>query len=406
MKHLKHNLKAIKNLGNNVNPDLSWVAASRARLIQQISNTVVPVEKPVVVDTAYAFWFHFRSSALMRTLRPALTALGVAALATGGWIASVSASVNSLPGDRLWVVKRAAQNTEVAVRSIGATENEKVQLQLNLAKNRVDDIKKAFSNKLAPDASLKDREKAVKDLNTAVKDVQTAVKEVSSNVSDQVNDATKKDTPLEMVETVKGVAKDTNALAKDLVSTVASSTSAGVEVTKQVLETVKVVNQTGISAVEAVIHQETQLAKSGEANNVKNIVAEKVVDLVQSTEALKNDLKNSLGVTTPSTNSKTLEVPVMLTVPTPTGTAIVSLPVMTKTDMLGKAWPGSTSTSASVLKDAEEKTAGIHQSAVEIKKSIDSGDLQDAVNRLKDLNETVGNTQQELVQSKSNAEKN
>ena len=331
MKQLKHNLKTIKNLGNNVNPDLVWVAESRVRLIQQISNTVVPVEKPVVVDTAHAFWFQFRSSAMVRVLRPAMTALGVAALATGGWIASVSASVNSLPGDRLWVVKRVAQNTEVAVKSIGATENEKVQLQLNLAKNRVDDIKKAFGKKLAPDASTEDREKATKDVNTAVKDVQAAVKEVSSNVSDQVNDTTKKDTALEMVETVKGVAKDTNALAKDLVSTVASSTSAGVEVTKQVIQTVKLVNQTGISAVEAVINQETQLAKSGEANNVKNIVAEKVVDLVQSTEALKNDLKTSLGV--PSTSVKMSEVPLLLTVPTPTGTAVVALPVLTKTEV-------------------------------------------------------------------------
>lgn len=400
MKHLKHNLQAIKTLGNGINPDPVWVETSRARLLSQISNTVVPVEKPVVVDTARAFWFQFQSSAAMRAVRPALTALGVAALATGGWIASVSASVNSLPGDRLWAVKRVAQNTELAVRSFGATQDEKVHLQLNLAKNRTNDIKKAFTEKLSPEASPKDREKAVKDLSVAVKDVQLAVREVSVNVTDQVKENGKTKT-LESVETVKGVAKDTTEIAKSLASTVSVSASSGAEVTKQVLETVKVVNQTGINAVEAVVKDHSGLAESGESNNVKNIVSEKVVDLVQSTEALKNDLKNSLGIATPAIKTDTATT-LVLTVPTATGTAVVSLPLAAEVKQISKTLPESPSSSANLIKDAEQKTADIHQSAVEIKKSIDSGDLQDAVNRLKDLNETVVITQQQLVENKTN----
>ncbi len=397
MNELKHNLRAVKTLAE-VNPDAEWVKAGRSRLLSQISNTVIPVDKPVVVDTAHAFWFQFQSSAVVRTLRPALTALGVAALATGGWIASVSASVNSLPGDRLWVVKRAAQNTELAVRSLGASDSEKVQLQLNLAKNRADDIKKAFSKKLTPEASATDREKAVKDLAVAVKDVQNVVKEVSSSVSDQVKE-NGKDKPLESVETVKGVAKDTTEIAKSLASTVASSTAVGVDVTKQVLETVKVVNQTGISAVEAVIQGPAGLAETGQANNVKNIVSEKVVDLVQSTEALKIDLRNSLGISAPSTTVETK--PLMLTVPTATGTVVVTLPLNTRTNLFDKMLLNSPSSSASIIKDAEQKTADIHQSAVDIKKSIDNGNLQEAVNKLRDLNETAVTTQQQLIETKT-----
>ena len=56
-------------------------------------------------------------------------------------------------------------------------------------------------------------------------------------------------------------------------------------------------------------------------------------------------------------------------------------------------------TSNNVIKDAEQKTADIHQSAVDIKKSIDSGNLQEAVNKLRDLNETVVTTQQKIVEN-------
>lgn len=401
MKQLKHNLKAIKTLGAGINPDPVWVASSRARLLQQISNTRIPVEKPVAVDTVHAFWFQVRSSSFVRTMRPALTALSVAVIATGGWIASVSASVNSLPGDRLWIVKRVAQNTEIAVKSLGASDTEKMQLKLRLAKSRVDDIKKTYTKKLNTVAASSDRTKTIKDLNVAVHDIQAAAREVSTSITDQVKETTK-EKPLEVVETVKTVARDTAELAKGLASTVSASNSSDVEITKQVLETVKVVNQTGINAVEAVVQQQTELAKSGETNNVKNIVSEKVVDLVQSTEAIKNDLKTTLGVNSVASKTVPQNDSLKLTVPTATGTALITLPLIeSKPEMFDKSVSETSNTSVQVIKDAEQKTQDIHQSAVEIKKNIDNGNLQEAVNILKTLNETAVTTQQELVETRS-----
>lgn len=399
MKRLKQQLRAIKTLQGQVNPDQSWVVSNRARLVQQISNTVVPVAKPVVVDTAHAMWFQLRSSSAVLFLRPALTALSVALLATGGWIASVSASFNSLPGDRLWAIKRVAQKTEVAVKSIGATENEKVQLQLNLAKSRVDDIKKAVSQKLAVESNPDDRKKAEKDLSAAVKDVQDAVKEVSVTVTVQAQDSTKKENSVAVIETAKGVAKDTTVLVKELNSTVASSTLANVVVTKQVIETIKLVNETSISAVETVV-------KNGEAKDVKNIVSEKVVDLVQSTEAIKNDVKNTLGLSNQNTELSEVKT-------TDTGAVIgsntVSPNVLTtvnqKTQSLEKSLSFTTTTTASdLIKDADAKTLVVNNSAVEIKKNIDENNLQEALKNLKDLNQNAASAQQSLVDTKTMAQ--
>ncbi len=395
MKHLKEQLKTIKLSQSQVNPDQAWVVSERARMVQQISNTVVPVAKPVVVDTARALWYHLRSSSTIRLLRPTLTALTVALLATGGWIASVSASFNSLPGDRLWAIKRVAQKTEVAVKSIGATENEKVQLQLNLAKSRVDDIKKTVSQKLAVESDPDDRAKAEKDLSVAVKDVQDAVKEVSVNVNVQAKDSATKENAVEVVETAKGVAKDTTVLVKELNSTVASSTLANVEVTKQVIETIKLVNETSISAVETVV-------RTGEPNDVKNIVSEKVVDLVQSTEAIKNDVKNTLGVPMQMLSSSTTKL-IDLSVSTTRSTILPT--TNQKTDSLEKALSSTSTTTASdLIKEADAKTLVVNNSAVEIKKNIDSNNLEEALKNLKDLNQNAASAQQSLVDTKTKAQ--
>lgn len=395
MKHLKQQLRAIKTADSQVNPDQAWVVSERARMVQQISNTVVPVAKPVVVDTAHALWYHLRSSSTVRLLRPTLTALTVALLATGGWIASVSASFNSLPGDRLWTIKRVAQKTEVAVKSIGATENEKVQLQLNLAKSRVDDIKKTVSQKLAVESDPNDRAKAEKDLSVAVKDVQDAVKEVSVNVNVQAKDSVTKENAVEVVETAKGVAKDTTVLVKELNSTVASSTLANVEVTKQVIETIKLVNETSITAVETVV-------KTGEPNDVKNIVSEKVVDLVQSTEAIKNDVKNTLGVPLQPTSASTTKI---LEVLASTTKNVVLTTTNQKTESLEKALSStSTSTASDLIKEADARTLVVNNSAVEIKKNIDSNNLEEALKNLKDLNQNAASAQQLLVDTKTKAQ--
>lgn len=410
MNEVKRQLKSIRNVNGLANPDSVWVSQNRARLLQQINNTVTPVEKLTVVNSIQAVWFQLRSSHAFQTMRPTLTALGIAVMATGGWIASVSASYNSLPGDRLWIVKRVAQNTEIAVKSFGASDQQKVQLRLDLAKSRVDDIKKTVIQKLSSDSNKEENKdekaKTVKDLNVAVQDVQDAVKSVSDTVTNQAK-TTSKDNPQQVVDTVKDVARGTNDIAKTLVSTVASSTVAGGDVTKQVLETVKVVNQTSINAVEAVVQQQDQVSKVGETNTVKNIVSEKVVDLVKNTEAMKEDLRTSLGIPTdPSkTVSSTPTNSITLTIPTATGTTSIVLPDgKDKANSLEKIVSANTSTSTTVpvtlLQQADKQTSDVHDSAAEIKKKIDDGNLQGAVNQLRDLNNSAVNTQQILAETK------
>lgn len=408
MNEVRQRLKNIREVKGLVNPDQTWVAKNRKLLFQQISNSRVQVEKPVVVDTIHAFLYQFRSSAFFQTLKPTLTALSIAIMATVGWIASVSASFNSLPGDRLWVVKRVAQNTEIAVKSIGASEAQKVQLQMNLAKSRVEDIKKTVSQRLGSENTAADKQKTVEDLNVAVRDVQDAVKSVSESITTQAK-TTSKDNPQQVVETVKDVTKGTSDMTKTLVSTVVSSTAASGEVAKQVLETVRVVNQASINAAEAVIQQQDQVAKVGETNTVKNIVSERVVDLVKTTDAIKADLKSSLGL--PANKMVSSSSDITLTIQTATGTTSVVIPAGdNKTNNLEKSVANNIKNNVSstipvnLLQEADKQTATVHDSAAEIKKNIDSGNLQDAINQLKDLNNTAEITQKILMETKQKVE--
>lgn len=332
MRHLRQQLKALRHADTRVQPDAAWVTKNRGRLMTQINNTVVNSDT-VSLHTRFEEWKYVVGNArLWRVARPVLTALVVAVLTTGGWIASVSASINSLPGDRLWSIKRAAQKTELAVKSLGASDQQKAQLQLALAKSRTDEIKRTLKDRRLP-TDPQARTKTVNDLNTATHDVREAVKTASDAVNTQVQDATKSELP-SAIAVVSGVSKDTTEIAKSLQATAQQTNSVDLKLTREVAETVKVLNESSLSNVEAVVVAQEKTSPENGSASVKNLV---------------NDKLSELAATASTTN---------------------------------KIDPAVTVSTASSSSLVTAQTLG------DIKKNIDTGNLREAVNKLKDLNET------------------
>ncbi|MEK7644089.1 MAG: DUF5667 domain-containing protein [Patescibacteria group bacterium] len=410
MKMLKRQLKLIKNYDDLVNPDPFWVKRNREVLMRQVRNTIredarIPEWRTTVNEHLY----FFKSFHVFSHFKPALTALLVALLATGGWIASVSATFNTVPGDRLWGVKRAAQRTEVLVKSIGASEQKKAQLQLDLAKSRTQEIKKTVENR-ATVKSPEERKKTTADLNTAVNDVKEAVKSAAESVNTQVKTVISID-PTVALKMVKDAAKDTSEITKSLAESVSLVNNVDVSVTKEVIETVKVVNDTSLTTMAAVITQVAVSSTIDTVSQAKNLINDKLVEMIHINEEIRQDVLDAKDSFVSSTlnadkllnnnggkkersdtdkdNSKSVFVSTTL------GTTVNASSTLSATPAV------IVTSTAALFKEAEQKTQVIQDSAGEIQKIIDNGDFQEAVSKLKSMNEASGTVQQILVDTKT-----
>lgn len=380
-----------------IQPDLAWAQKNRARLMSQIGNTVIVPEKVSWSARTEEVKYIFGNAGAWRLAKPVLAGLLVAVLTTGGWIASVSASFNSLPGDRLWSIKRAAQNTEVAVKSLVASDSEKAQLHLSLAKNRTEDIKRAVTERTTSgDEAV--RTKTVSDLNVAAKDVAEAVKTASQAVNTQVQAVSKAELPA-AIAIVTDVNKNATEIVKSLQETVPAANSVDTELTKTVVDAVKSVNESSLSTVEAVVSaQEKTSPESPNSATVTTLVNNKLTELAETTSGLEQAVKNIKQQSTSTVESvdvkvasSTTSTPALAaTSTTATNTTVTVLPVT-----------AATIVPVSAIKVVEQKTVELQASVGDIQKTIDGGHLREAVSKLKDLNQSAGEAQQILVDSKN-----
>lgn len=397
MQTMRAKLRELQQV-ETIQPDLAWAQKNRARLMSQIGNTVVVPKKVAWSARTEEVKYIFGNAGAWRLAKPVLAGLLVAVLTTGGWIASVSASFNSLPGDRLWSIKRAAQNTEVAVKSLVASDNERAQLHLSLAKNRTEDIKRAVAERTTSgDEAV--RTKAVSDLNVAAKDVADAVKTASEAVNTQVQTVSKSELPA-AIAIVSDVNKNATEIVKSLQETVPAANNVDAELTKTVVDTVKSVNESSLSTVEAVVSaQEKTSPESPSSATVTNLVNNKLTQLAETTSGLEQAVKNikQQGASTTvevfdiKIASSTASTPAITATSTnATNTAVTVLPVVT-----------ATTVPASVIQVVEQKTVELQASVGDIQKTIDDGHLREAVSKLKNLNQTAGEAQQILVDTKN-----
>lgn len=396
MKTVRAKLRGLQQT-ETIQPDLAWAQKNRARLMSQIGNTVVVPEKVAWSTRTEEVKYIFGNAGVWRLAKPVLAGLMVAVLTTGGWIASVSASFNSLPGDRLWSIKRAAQNTEVAVKSLVASDSEKAQLHLGLAKNRTEDIKRAVAERTTSGDEAT-RTKAVSDLNVAAKDVAVAVKTASEAVNTRVQGVSKAELPA-AIAIVTDVNKNATEIVKSLQETVPAANSVDTELTRTVVDTVKSVNESSLSTVEAVVSaQEKTSPESPNSATVTTLVNNKLSELAETTSGLEQAVKSIKQQTTSTAEiieikptSSTTSTPALNASSTaPTNTTVTVLPVI-----------AATTVPANAIQVVEQKTVELQASVGDIQKTIDDGHLREAVSKLKNLNQTAGEAQQILVDTKN-----
>src|SRR3989338_4464731 len=245
-------LKNIKNENGRLNPDRSWVAQTRVKLIEDIkcniTNTEVNEEmvKTSVFDTISEGLHVFVSGRVLSMARSSLTILLVGAVAVSGWIASVSASYDSLPGEALYGVKMAAESTELLVASVIGSDEDEVTTILKHASSRVDEYQRSESTEQATVAikSLKEKIESTQDSMDKVNGkspekvvaVAKVVEKKTSEILDSLTEPKEKERTIELKDIAPEVTKV--QLKKDVVEVEALIQNAGIKAVGVLVENV------------------------------------------------------------------------------------------------------------------------------------------------------------------------
>jgi len=158
-REFNRSLKDLKKVASGIRPDPAWVSRTRSAIVMRARKDLVERE---AISTARYFF----PSALVAAVRgPAMALASVVLVILGGSIASVRAAENSLPGDLLYPVKIAAEQTQII---FAKTDTDKLSLKAEFVGRRVDEMKViAASDTPEKDSRIKQAAEGLKrDLDT------------------------------------------------------------------------------------------------------------------------------------------------------------------------------------------------------------------------------------------------
>lgn len=352
-------IQKLKNLKHSeVSPRPEWLSASRASLLSQIKNTI-PAEKQNVLDSVWRGMAIFLPQKFVyNVVRPVAVLLIVAMVGTSGWIATVDASYEALPGDWLYPAKRAMEKTQITAASIMGAKNTETKLHAEFAKRRAAEIKKVVQSD-DPEKQARVSE-TVGDLKMEMKSVDTKLE--AMKMSNETGDT----------ETAKEIQKNSEQIKtvlKEVKDDLSISTSTEEKaMAKEIGEAKDMAKDTSVKAVEVLVANHLS-GGATTADEVKEAIGKTMQSVVndmaetkQNVETMKNaveavtEVKNSVSSTTPEASAKIDNV--------------------------------AEKTAEAVVKTSEA-VAEMDKKVSETNSLMESGNLSDAVSKMKEASETT-----------------
>lgn len=378
---LKTQLKTAKEQDDRLNPDSSWVAQNRANLMAQIGNTVSEDQPRFRLEYIWQAINIFVPGRMAYTVvRPVAVFVLIGAIATSGWIASVSATQNCLPGEICYGVKLATEKTQELVTTVTGAKDQQAQMHLEFATRRAKEVKKVVEQKVANAP-----QKAAETMQKLEKSIQTANKVIKEVVEEE---------PDKIVEVVKGMqetAKDIN----QTLTVAAEQGGADVDVagTKQVvkdssLDIVKTVVQKNegdgnvVSDEDAKAMVQTQIDVALKDTGDMKSRAEETVKVLEATASAPAGLPSDMVVSVSSTvlvSTSSIQVVVSSTAP-------IVLPTSTIKNVLGD-----------VSKQVVTQGEASQKTLAEAKVLVDNNHLLEAIDKVKDAAQAVQQAEKTVI---------
>lgn len=285
-------MNSVRKTERSVIPDPSWVAQNRIRLLSHASSNM-PKEVSAVRSSAAEIFKGFVPTQLFYWMRrPAMAFLYLFAIMLGGSFASVSASERSLPGDFLYPVKLATEQTRFALTG---DSSEKLRLKTESVQRRVDEIRQVATQ---PMEHKQERIKAAAE--NLKRDLYSA--------KQQLTDVSAGTSPKATLEAAKLLDEQSSAVVQGL-QEVKESIPAGSKAIVTEAESAAV--STGVKAVTVLIGSKDtpEGAEVISADELKLSIEGKVLALENKIQETSEKLRLS---TTSSTISATSTVPALM----------------------------------------------------------------------------------------------
>lgn len=380
MSELKKQLKALKH--GEVNPREEWLKKNRGFLLAQIKNTI-PAEREAAWEKIWLGLSVFMPRKFVfNVVRPLSVLLVVAVIGMSGWIATVDAAYEALPGDWLYPAKRAVEKTQVVAASLVGAKSTETKLHSEFAKRRATEIKKVVQS---DDPEKGTRATAtVNDLKTEISNVNSNLEEIKSGNQDGGEAAREVQKNTEQIKNVLSEVKADLSLA---------TSTADKTLTKEIGEARNMAKDTGVKAVEVMVSKHLEGDKTVSSDEVKEAIGKAVQSAVNDAAASKQNaegVKLMVDAINSEVGGSTLAAV--------SATSTTSTPNMSQriTTAATQAQQATASTTAAVT--------DIDRKAGEVKDLLASGNLTQAMDMVKEVSATTKAVEQVSDQALSAAQ--
>jgi hypothetical protein len=366
-KELIAQLKQLKN--GEVKPNETWVARNRALLLSQIKNTTETRNtRAGSTDMWNVMSLFLPQQMVFNVMRPVAILLVVSIVATSGWVASVDAAYNALPGDWLYPAKRAAEKTQLTVASVVGSKKTETKLHVEFAKRRATETKQ-----IVVSADPKKQEKVketVVDLKKEMESVNKKLEELKTVSPNSMSADAVKDLK-QNTDSVKNTLQE----VKESLQQSASSTTKAADVA-MVSEAQNVIKETTVKAVEVIVAKHLEGDKTLSADEVKKEINNVLSDVSADAEKSKQTAE-SAKVIVDAVKNEVKDI-----------TAKVELTATTTMALTTQISAASTETNTAV---AQTKTASdnVDKKVNEATALLDKGDLSKVIEKVKEATDIV-----------------
>ncbi len=302
-------------------------------------------------------------------LRPVAVMAMVIAVASSGWIATVDAAYESLPGDILYPAKRAAEKTQSAVAAVIGDKKAETKLHMEFAKRRAVEVKK-----IAVDPKKKSK------ITGAVADLKTEMQTVENKL-EEIKTAQGKEVAAMAQDVGKNTIQITDAL-KDVKNTLLTSTTTeDMALSKEVSEAKDAVKDVSMKAVEVMVAKHLEGDKSVSSEEIKQAMVETLVTVaIAADQSSKNAQTANVAVEAAKTEMKGAVQGM---------TAAQTLVSASNTKMIAEQVNTAVAQTQEAVKKTGEVSVAVDKTIVEAKKLLVEGDLGQAMDKILQVNEAT-----------------
>lgn len=367
-KEIIRQLKSLKHA--ETGPNEQWLQKNRELLLSQIKNTMPIKAKTKLTLKADNFWqaasIFLPQSFVYKIIRPVTAMVLLLAMGVGGWVATVSASYESLPGDRLYSTKRVIEKTQSVIANVVSSKNDVAKLHLEFAKRRANETRDIVSQNDPNKVGMASQ--TVNDLKDEMKTVNSKLEEIKTTAG---SDA-------EAVQNINQNAQEIkNVLTKVNVNLLVADAVATGDLSNQVLEAKNLAKETSLKAVEVMVEKHLQGDTTVSKDEVKQAIDQQLQSAVKDVADSKQsvvDVNKALGVVKSEVNAIVLDAK-------NTGNASTTDSLSAKLEETSKQTQAAVSTS-------QQFNTESGKTVTEAQLLLSQDNLSQAVDKIKTLNAT------------------